>query len=54
MKKILIEGTAAYRIVKRGIELKIARGESVEEAVSYYTKFTPEQMDELIKEYKGE
>lgn len=41
----------ALRVVERAIELRIQRGEDIEETVRYYTKLSEEQMQELITKY---
>lgn len=45
---------ASLRIVERAIELRIQRGEDIEETVRYYTKLSEEQMQELITKYTSQ
>lgn len=45
---------AALRIVERAIELRIQRGDDIEETVRYYTKLSEEQMNELITKYTSQ
>lgn len=45
---------AALRIVERAIRIRINSGETVEDAVNYYTKLSDKQKKDLINKLSSE
>lgn len=43
--------TLAFKVIKKAVKIRLARGEELEDIVASYTKLSQEQADEIFAEF---